>query len=199
MDALPVELFSEILGYLSPSSCKSARLTSKQFNAVLAKPTFDKLRTFIDPDTALNTLQDALHYMPGRPRAYWSPNCSVPAGLPIPRSFLQAMYSALGGEPCQQREHPAAMQRRLVLVDSSDESSSDESDLDKPLDGAVSDSGEEMTVAVMLQRLNRPEVNEDMLRQALFRYAIYKSYIYQGEGEAPQLWVMSTNKWKYQL
>lgn len=199
MDTLPAELFTEILGYLPPASCKSARLTSRQFNAVLAKPTFDVLSTFIDPDTALKTTQDALYNLPMRRRAMWSPNCSVPEGLPLPKSFLHAMYTALGGQPWTPQPTVAARRRQLMLEDSSDDSSSDESDVDLPFELPDEETEEGMSTAAMLQRLGRPEISEQMLRQALFRYAIYKSYTYEGEGESPQLWVMNTTKWKYQI
>lgn len=203
MDTLPVELFTEILSYLPPASCKSARLTSRQFNAVLARPTFDKLSTFIDPEAAQNTLESTIRDMKGRTRALWSPNCSVPAALPLPKSFLHAMYTALGGQPYRAAdeggEHPAMRRKRFMLVDSSDESSSDESEVDAVMDAAACDEYNDMSAAVMLQRLGRPDVSESMLRQALFRFALYKSYVYDGEGEAPQLWVMSSKKWKYQL
>ncbi|KAJ6787674.1 hypothetical protein PWT90_08372 [Aphanocladium album] len=204
MDTLPLELFTEILGYLPPASCKSARLTSRQFNVVLAQPTFDKLRTFIDPDTALKTAQETLYGLSTRHRSVWSPNCSVPDDLPLPRSFLHAMYAALGGRPWKtatpKQTTSAARRRQLMLVDSSDESSSDESEMELLFELPPEDETEEdMTAAVMLQRLGRPELNEKMLRQALFRYALYKSYTYEGEGEAPQLWVMNTTKWKHQL
>lgn len=198
MDMLPIEIFTEILGYLPPASCKDARLTSRQFNAVLAAPTFDRLRAFLDPDTAMDVLRGTLHDLPARPRAMWSPHCSVPETLPLPRSFLHAMYTALGG---QRRLRTRAVPSRLELVDSSsDESGSEESETELRLeeDDDEEEDGD-MSVAVMLQRLGRPEVSEQMLRQALFRYALYKSYVYDGEGEAPQLWVMNPTRWKYQL
>lgn len=39
------------------------------------------------------------------------------------------------------------------------------------------------------------DLTEDLLRQAMFRYALYLSYVYTGKGEAPQLWVMNSKKW----
>ncbi|OAA37804.1 Cyclin-like F-box [Beauveria brongniartii RCEF 3172] len=78
MNTIPVEIFTEILSHLPPASCKSARLTSRQFNAVLAQPTFCTLRGFLDADAAMATLLQTLHDLPGRPRAMWSPHCSVP-------------------------------------------------------------------------------------------------------------------------
>lgn len=217
MDTLPVEIFTEILRHLPPSSQQSARLTSRQFNIVLAPSTFAKLRTFIDPNMAMTTLHTTLRHMSchdgGRRAAVWSPNCSVPTGLPLPRSFLNAMYAALAGQPWQHggEAYPAVMRQRYTLVDSSDDSSSDESEHEVMTDRTIEDAvlykkdqygqGSEadgMCTAVVLQRL-RPDINEDVLRQALFRYALYKSYTYEGEGEAPQMWVMNSKKWKYQL
>ncbi|EJP66298.1 uncharacterized protein BBA_04791 [Beauveria bassiana ARSEF 2860] len=214
MNTLPVEIFIEILSHLPPASFKSARLTSRQFNAVLAQPTFCTLRGFLDDaDAAMVTLLQTLHDLPGRPRAMWSPHCSVPAGLPLPPSFLRAVYAALGGAAGprmkrRKRRRSGGSGRRLELTDSSDEGSSDEWDMTSPsiLEGQEQgeeeeeeEEEEEVSTAVVLQRLGRPEVNEDTLRQALFRYALHKSYVYDGEGEAPQLWVMNSTKWKYQL
>lgn len=197
MDTLPVEIFTEILGYLAPASCKDARLTSRQFNAVLAAPTFGRLRAFLDPDAAMDVLRGTLHNLPARPRAMWSPHCSVPETLPLPRSFLHAMYTALAG---RRRPRTRAAPSRPELVDSSsDESGSEESETELRLEDEDEEEDGDMSVAVMLQRLGRPEVSEQMLRQALFRYALYKSYVYDGEGEAPQLWVMNSTKWKHQL
>ncbi|KAJ2969183.1 hypothetical protein NQ176_g8804 [Zarea fungicola] len=102
-----------------------------------------------------------------------------------------------------------------MSVDSSVNSSSDESKhggvaetmMNRVIEDAVLYSKDQhgqgseedgMCTAGVLQRL-RPDINEDMLRQALFRYALYKSYTYEGEGEAPQMWVMNSKKWKYQL
>ncbi|KAH8707354.1 hypothetical protein HC256_010629 [Beauveria bassiana] len=218
MNTLPVEIFTEILSHLPPASFKSARLTSRQFNAVLAQPTFCTLRGFLeDADAAMATLLQTLHDLPGRPRAMWSPHCSVPAGLPLPPSFLRAVYAALGGAAGPKRRRRRRRSDggggggggRLELMDSSDEASSDEWDMTSPsiLEGqeqgqeeeVEEEEEEEVSAAVVLQRLGRPEVNEDTLRQALFRYALHKSYVYDGEGEAPQLWVMNSTKWKYQL
>ncbi|KAM3476290.1 hypothetical protein MY8738_006994 [Beauveria namnaoensis] len=214
MNTLPVEIFTEILGHLPPASFKSARLTSRQFNAVLAQPTFCTLRGFLDDaDAAMATLLQTLHDLPGRPRAMWSPHCSVPADLPLPPSFLRAVYAALGGAagPRKRRRRSGGGGRRLELMDSSDEGSLDEWDMTSPSILERQEQGgeeeaeeeeeeeEEVSTAVVLQRLGRPEVNEDTLRQALFRYALHKSYVYDGEGEAPQLWVMNSTKWKYQL
>ncbi|OAA37805.1 Cyclin-like F-box [Beauveria brongniartii RCEF 3172] len=92
-------------------------------------------------------------------------------------------------------------------MDSSDEGSSDECEATSPSSSLEEEEDEEeeeeeeeeVSMAVVLQRLGRPELNEDTLRQALFRYALHKSYVYDGEGEAPQLWVMNSTKWKYQL
>ncbi|XWW96347.1 hypothetical protein V2A60_004320 [Cordyceps javanica] len=223
MNTLPVEIFAEILGYLPPAACKSARLTSRQFNAVLARTTFGRLRAFLDPEAAQAALRATLRDLGGyRPRALWSPNCSVPDGLPLPPSFLRAVCAALGGgggggggdssgssgEPWLRG--PNRRRRPLMLTDSSDESSSDDDGSELRLafglpeeeeeeEEEVEEKGPSMGTAAMLQQLGRPEIDEQMLRQALFRYALYKSYVYDGEGEAPQLWVMNSTTWKYQV
>ncbi|TQV92012.1 Cyclin-like F-box [Cordyceps javanica] len=207
MNTLPVEIFAEILGYLPPAACKSARLTSRQFNAVLARTTFGRLRAFLDPEAAQAALRATLRDLGGyRPRALWSPNCSVPDGLPLPPSFLRAVSGGgdSSGEPWLRG--PNRRRRPLMLADSSDESSSDDDGSELRLAFGLPEEEEEeeekgpsMGTAAMLQQLGRPEIDEQMLRQALFRYALYKSYVYDGEGEAPQLWVMNSTTWKYQV
>ncbi|OAA55413.1 Cyclin-like F-box [Cordyceps fumosorosea ARSEF 2679] len=87
-----------------------------------------------------------------------------------------------------------------MLVDSSeDESSSDGSEGGRLGPEEVEEEEEDASPGAMLRRLARAEVDKQTLRQTLFRYALYKSYFYDGEGEAPQLWVMHSAKWKYQL
>jgi hypothetical protein len=91
---------------------------------------------------------------------------------------------------------------------SSDESSGDESDA-MSVDGYVASSNsvggfeeaeatddeEYISVETMLGRVSRRDVTESMLRQAMFRYALYQSYLYTGEGESPQLWIMHPKVW----
>ncbi|KAK3196172.1 hypothetical protein K4F52_000551 [Lecanicillium sp. MT-2017a] len=211
MDTLPPELFLQVLDYLPVSSSKSARLTSRRFNAALAHQTFDTLRAFIEPAVAQSTLFETVSAMPSRPFAIWSPRCNVPDDIPLSRSFLLAMYAALEGSSwCSAKQvaasAPEGHQRRpMVYADSSDDSSSDEDDA-MSVDGFRAsrrlDAGEEpgvdeeeITVETMLGRLSRRDVTEAMLRQAMFRYSLFQSYIYTGEGESPHLWIMHRDTW----
>lgn len=201
MDTLPFELLLGILDNLPPSHSKDARLTSRRFNAALAKPTFGVLASFVDPFVALSTLRQRAANWQRRPRVIWSPNCSVPDGLPIPESFLLAMYAALGGTswPCSSlgsAAYDGGQSRRSsdssLASMYSDASSSQESDDEW---GSGGTDLERLTATNIGKFLGRKDLTEGTLRQALFRYAIFLSYGYSGQGEAPQLWVMSSKQW----
>ncbi len=210
MDILPPELFLQILDYLPKNSSKSARLTSRRFNAALARQTFDTLGAFIEPAIAQSTLFETLAAMPNRPFAIWSPRCNVPDDIPLSRNFLLAMYMALEGSSwCSARRTATTAQRHdqqmMMLADSSDDSSSDEGDA-MSVDGFHTsrrlgdveefvEEDEEITAETMLGMLSRRDVTETMLRQAMFRYALFQSYIYTGEGESPHLWIMHRDTW----
>ncbi|KAH6610056.1 hypothetical protein Trco_000076 [Trichoderma cornu-damae] len=165
MDSLPFELVSHILSNLPPADYKSARLTCRAFNDALAKPTFNTLATFIDPAFAQQTMERTAADLSRRPKSIWSPGCSVPAGLPVPQSFLFAMHVALRGTPCP---------------------------------GAASSRDSSFTAGNFGRSIGMDDLTEDLLRQAMFRYALYLSYTYGGEGEAPQLWVMNPKRWGQQ-
>ncbi|KAL7963807.1 hypothetical protein V8C34DRAFT_7118 [Trichoderma compactum] len=184
MNSLPLELVSQILTNLPPSSYKSARLTCQAFNAALAKPTFAALASFIDPAVAQQTIEKLAADLNRRPKAIWSPSCSVPRGLPVPESFLFAMHVALRGTPC-----PGPATSRASSA-SSAWSDGEDSDVVSEADG--------VTACNFGSTVGMDQVTEETLRQALFRYSLYLSYIYDGEGEAPQLWVMNSKKWAQQ-
>ncbi|RFU76157.1 hypothetical protein TARUN_6099 [Trichoderma arundinaceum] len=186
MDSLPFELVSQILNQLPPAEYKSARLTCHAFNDALAKPTFHTLASFIDPATAQNTIEKIAADLSRRPKAIWSPGCSVPKGLPVPESFLFAMHVALRGTPC-----PSPATSRASSISSASGAWSDGEDSD-----VASVEGEGVTAWNFGRSIGMDDVTEDTLRQALFRYALYLSYIYGGEGEAPQLWVMNSKRWE---
>ncbi|ETS06769.1 hypothetical protein M419DRAFT_68136 [Trichoderma reesei RUT C-30] len=173
MDSLPFELITQILTHLPRHDLPSARLTCHAFNAALAKPTFSVLASFVDPAVAQQTIEHIAADLSRRPKAIWSPGCSVPRGLPVPESFLSAMRAALRG---------------------AEEYSDAGSDI-TTYSGAE---GEKITAENFGRSIGMDEVTEDVLRQALFRYALYLSYVYTGEGEAPQLWVMNSKKWAQQ-
>jgi len=186
MDSLPFELIIEILNHLPPADCKSARLTSHAFNEALVKSTFNTLATFIDPATAQNTIEKTAADLSRRPKAIWSPGCSVPKGLPVPESFLFAMHRALRGTPC-----PGAPSSRSSSISSASGAWSDSEDSD-----AASVEGEGVAACNFGRSIGMADLTEDMLRHAMFKYALYLSYIYDGEGEAPQLWVMNPKRWE---
>ncbi|TFB05419.1 hypothetical protein CCMA1212_003180 [Trichoderma ghanense] len=213
MDSLPFELITHILAHLPHTDLPSARLTCHAFNAALAKPTFSTLASFIDPAVAQRTIEHLAADLRRRPKSIWSPGCSVPRGLPVPESFLNAMRSALKGAecPCHTASYTSsAPSSSSPMARSSSISSSSSSSADSSAawsDGEESDAGSDITMYTDGEKLTADnfgrsigmdEVTEDVLRQALFRYALYLSYVYTGEGEAPQLWVMNSKKWAQQ-
>lgn len=211
MDSLPFELITQILTHLPPHDLPSARLTCHAFNAALAKQTFSTLASFVDPAVAQQTIEQLAADLSRRPKAIWSPGCSVPRGLPVPDSFLSAMRLALKGPAAtpspsysQSSPSPSSMARSPSISSSSSSSSLSAAWSDGEESDAGSDittysiEGEKITAENFGKSIGMDEVTEDVLRQALFRYALYLSYIYTGEGEAPQLWVMNSKKWAQQ-
>ncbi|KAL6910180.1 hypothetical protein GGI43DRAFT_3326 [Trichoderma evansii] len=187
MDSLPFELVSQILTNLSPTDYKSARLTCHAFNDALAKPTFTTLATFIDPITAKSTIEHIASDLTRRPKAIWSPGCSVPKDLPVAESFLFAMHRALRGTACPSTSPCSSRASSVSSVNGAWSDSEDSEDSE----GGV----EELAAWNFGRTIGMDDLTEDMLRQAMFRYALYLSYVYTGEGEAPQLWVMNSKKW----
>lgn len=187
MDSLPFELVSQILTHIPPTDYKSARLTCHAFNDVLAKSTFDILATFVDPTTAKSTIERIASDLTRRPKAIWSPGCSVPKDLPVAESFLFAMHRALRGTACPSTSPCSSRASSVAWSDDSEEDSED------------SDAGpaeeEELAAWNFGRTVGMDDLTEEMLRQAMFRYALYLSYVYTGAGEAPQLWVMNSKKW----
>ncbi|UNI20722.1 hypothetical protein JDV02_006787 [Purpureocillium takamizusanense] len=195
MESLPPELLCEIFANLPPTSRKNARLASRRFNAALVarQPSsmFRTLVSFIDPAVALATLEAAAADLTRRPRSIWSPACGVPANLPVPRSFLLAVYLAISGRPWEDRRRPVR-----PGVGSCEDSESSEGESVYGSEGSVAGSNEcEMSACSLGRILGREDITADALRQALFRYALYLSYSYDGAGEAPQLWVCNAKLW----
>lgn len=172
----------------------SARLTCRAFNDILAKDAFKTLKLFLqNPKSTQKRLCDAVAAMPGRPRAIWSPRCSTPAGLPISKSFLLAISTALEGT---KHHTPLHLRRDSAWSDSDSDSSSDGDDLSE---AGRSSRYEPNKVQEILQIIGQPGMSQDDLRQVMFHYALFLSYSYQGEGEAPQTWVMHANQWEHHL
>lgn len=206
MDILPFEVLSDVLEHLPRPSQKAARLTSRRFNAALSKPSFQVLASFIDPTVAVATIEVVAADLRLRPRSIWSPRCLVPAGLPIPESFLLAMHVALKGDSwtgaaLSRRDSSSSTRSAWSSSSSTDgslewdagcsDASGDSSDDYQSEDG---DAGR-ITVHSLGQAVGRRDITEDVLRQAMFRYALYMSYVYEGEGKAPQLWVFNPSVW----
>lgn len=189
MDSLPFELVSQILTHLPATDYKSARLTCHAFNDVLAKSAFTTLATFIDPTTAKSTIERIASDLTRRPKAIWSPGCSVPKDLPVAESFLFAMHRALRGTACPSSSPCSS---RASSVSSVNGAWSDGEDAEDSDAGLVE---EELAAWNFGRTIGMDDLTEDMLRQAMFRYALYLSYVYTGKGEAPQLWVMNSKKW----
>ncbi|KAJ6440380.1 F-box-like domain-containing protein [Purpureocillium lavendulum] len=200
MDALPPELLCEIFANLPPTSRKNARLASRRFNAILAREPsmFRTLSSFIDPDVALATLESAASDLSRRPRSIWSPRCCVPADLPVPRSFLLAVYLAVTGRPWEQPRPLSGSLPPRQLGDKGwgeSESSEEESVDGSEVSMASGDEWCPLSLCNLGKTLDREDITEDTLRQAMFRYALYLSYNYDGAGEAPQLWVCDATMW----
>lgn len=203
INSLPFELIDEISSHIPASSRPAARLTSRAFHASIGNASFQTLASFIDEEEASARLHCAAASIPRRSRAIWSPSCSVPAALPLPKSFLLAMYTALGGEswpaPSKKRQQLPFQLRRISSwgSDSSNGYSSDE-DEELTIPGLATPEDEQISIEAMAQRLGRSDVYEASLRQALFRYALFLSYIHQGSDEPKHLWVMSSKRWAEQ-
>lgn len=159
MENLPNELLIEIFANLSPSNRKSARLTCRTFNWAIVRDQFSQLATFIDPQKSLAICEAAGNDLSRRPRSIWSPRCSVPEQLPIPESFLLALYAGLARK---QWEPDTTAEAR---------------------DG--------VTVTSLARELGRGDITDTIVRQALFRYALYLSYNRQLDGSSSYGWVFS--------
>ncbi|KAF5020145.1 hypothetical protein F66182_7837 [Fusarium sp. NRRL 66182] len=99
MDTLPPEILIQILDNIPSPAVKEARLTSRTFNAILSKRTFEVLVSFLDPAVAQSTLtaiaQDPQHRR--RRPSIWSPSCIAPPSLPVDEAFLMALWAGLRG------------------------------------------------------------------------------------------------------
>ncbi|TWU72534.1 hypothetical protein ED733_003898 [Metarhizium rileyi] len=189
MDLLPPELVHDVLLRLPPSSRSSTRLTSRLFNVILAPLSFTSLGSFVDSDSALSKLEAGACEARRRQRtSIWSPSCSVPEHLPIPQSFLLAAYVAFRGR--QWLPSVAGARKAAREWDADSGISLCEDDVDSDSDVL------HLTVDKLVDGLERQDITEDSLRAAMFRYALYLSYLYQGTGEAPSLWVFNENVWE---
>lgn len=203
INSLPFELIDEISSHIPASSRSAARLTSRAFHASIGNASFQTLASFIDEEKASARLHCAAASIPRRSRAIWSPSCSVPAALPLPKSFLLAMYTALAGESwpvLSRKRQQLPLQLRRMSSWSSDSSSgySSGEDDEPAIPGLEVPQDEDISIEAMAKRLGRSDVDEASLRQALFRYALFLSYFHQGRDEPKQLWVMSSKRWAEQ-
>ncbi|KFA66333.1 hypothetical protein S40285_01274 [Stachybotrys chlorohalonatus IBT 40285] len=176
MHPLPFELLAHILSYLSPSQCKTARRTCRAFNTVLAKPTFRVLASFTDPSVAQKTLECLAADLSRRPRAIWSPRCTVPAGLVISESFLLALFVALEGYSWIDEIGGCGTQECL-----------------EDLRGDNGVLGSVVDIEALKDRLRyRNNLVEDTLCGVMFRYSLYLSYTDCGEGQTSQAWMLNS-------
>jgi hypothetical protein len=157
MENLPNELLIDIFARLPAANRKTARLTCRMFNWIIIKDQFGHLATFIDPEKSLAICEAAGNDLSTRPRSVWSPRCSVPEQLPIPESFLLALYAGLARQQWE----------------------------------ADDTACHEMTVTSMASKLGRGDITDAIVRQALFRYALYLSYNRQLDGSSSYGWVFS--------
>lgn len=201
INSLPFELVAEISSHIPPSSRPAVRLTSRAFHASIGNSSFQTLASFIDPDEASTRLHYAASSIPRRSRAIWSPSCSVPAGLPLPKSFLLAMYKALGGDSWpvkvkRTQRLPVQLQKTISWSEDSSSSgySSGEDEL-PTIPGLQEPEDDEISIEAMAKLLGRSDIDENALRQALFRYVLFLSYSHNGPDEPPHMWVMSSRRW----
>ncbi|KAG5922427.1 hypothetical protein E4U42_005467, partial [Claviceps africana] len=52
------------------------------------------------------------------------------------------------------------------------------------------------TLEGMAAVLERADLREGLVREAMFRYALHLSYLHVGSGEAPSLWVLDRDAWR---
>ncbi|CEJ94667.1 hypothetical protein VHEMI10184 [[Torrubiella] hemipterigena] len=98
------------------------------------------------------------------------------------------MYAALQGRSLSTESRQSYKKKLYWESDSSgSEYSSDEEESCADTDS--------VTAAEALAMAGRPDLSEDTLREIMFRYALFLSYRYNGEGEAPQTWVLHTREW----
>ncbi|KAH7262072.1 hypothetical protein BKA59DRAFT_11959 [Fusarium tricinctum] len=159
MDTLPTEILIQILDSIPSSASKQARLTSRAFNAILSKRTFEVLISFLNPEFAQNTVLAIARDPQLRLRrsSIWSPRCSVPQKLPVDESFLMALWVGLHGTSW-------AAERAAH--------------------------GEKLDVCMWQNTVGR-DISEDQLRETLFRYALYLSYVNEcgEEQDVAQAWL----------
>ncbi|PHH77234.1 hypothetical protein CDD82_3594 [Ophiocordyceps australis] len=183
MDKLPTELLLEIVAYLPPSSRKNARLVSRRFYTLLWRYSYRTLPCFFNPASAIDRLEDTLARLSPRPSSIWSPRCGVPDHLPVPQSFLLAAYAALRGRQWRPPQPNFSDYDSNYMGDDAQTRGFDDQDTSV------------VTVQSLSECLGRKDITEDSTRQAMFRYALYLSYLHDGKEEAPQLWVFKTNLW----
>ncbi|CAH0053074.1 unnamed protein product [Clonostachys solani] len=167
MNPLPSEILIHILDYLPPCSRKDARLVCRTFNGIVSRSQFTLLASFLDPEVSTATCELIARDLTRRPSSIWSPRCSVPAKLPIPESFILALHVGLAGGRSW-------------------------------IDGGGVGSGKMVGVNPhgLSRRLNRPDITEDNIRQALFRYALYLSYTHhEREDKSSFSWVLDIKFW----
>ncbi|KAG5977893.1 hypothetical protein E4U56_006241, partial [Claviceps arundinis] len=95
----------------------------------------------------------------------WSPLCCVPAGLPIPRSFLLALYLALRGRQWVEGGEAHKMDEKALRWES-----------DSAIGGmgfeGEEDGDEEMTVEKLAEVTGREDLRVEVVRKAMFRIGI---------------------------
>ncbi|KAG6037649.1 hypothetical protein E4U19_001896 [Claviceps sp. Clav32 group G5] len=195
MNSLPPELLLQILSHLPPSSYPPVRLTSRLLNALLSPLAFPSLPAFLDPESAQNLLAKSLREARARNvTTVWSPLCCVPTGLPIQRSFLLALYLALRGRQWVEgdRAHNMGEETEEKALRWESDSAIGGMGFEGEGEGEEDD---EMTVEKLAEVTGRENLRVEVVREAMFRYALYLSYVYGGTGEAPSLWVFDEKAW----
>ncbi|KAI6752761.1 hypothetical protein HG530_013513 [Fusarium avenaceum] len=145
MDTLPTEILIQILDNIPSSASKQARLTSRAFNVILSKRTFEVLISFLNPVFAQNTVLAIARDPQVRLRrsSIWSPRCSVPQKLPVDESFLMALWVGLHGTSwaAERAAHGETLDVYREVFSLEEVSSGETSDGEEASDGVHSGAG----------------------------------------------------------
>jgi hypothetical protein len=159
MDKLPLELVEEILHHVPSASVPTARLTSRTFNAILSRRTFSVLSSFIH-----------------------SPDAVKPTLTRISRDPAHRTR-AIWSPHCLVPERLPITESFLLALWVS---------LHAGESWAPSSEHPQLTVAAVQDSLgdhDNLKVTPETLRETMFRYALYLSYVSRDDKAAPQAWV----------
>ncbi|KAH6899846.1 hypothetical protein B0T10DRAFT_8985 [Thelonectria olida] len=159
MDKLPLELVEEILHHVPSSSVPTARLTSRTFNAILSRRAFSVLSCFIHDPVAAKATLTRTARDPAR------------------------RTRAIWSPHCLVPERLPITESFLLALWVS---------LHAGQSWAPSSEHQQLTVEALQDSLGGHDdlkVTPETLRETMFRYALYLSYVSRQDKVAPQSWV----------